>query len=273
MSAPLEDLYGFLSGAFRSTTPIVDDPALGPACAERVTGNDRLTPAEQVDIYRRQFWLRHYDCLLEDYPGLFAILGEDPFYAFVDAYLTAYPPRAPSLRDLGEDIVVFAERYDGFPGDLRWAALDMVRYENAFVPIFDGEGAPPLDPAKLQALPPEAWETARILFTPLMALLRVEAPVHRIRLAVKTGEPPALPPKRDPQNLVLFRRDLRIQFEELDPLAFDLLSALTRGEPLVPACERLASAAGPEKAAELSSAVGAWFQAWASWGLIVDVAL
>jgi len=270
---PLEDLYGFLSGAFRRTTPIADDPSLAPDCAARVTGNDRLTPSEQVDIYRRQFWLRHYDCLLEDYPGLFAILGDDAFDNFVTAYLTAYPPRQPSLRDLGEDIVAFAERYDGFPEALRFAALDMIRYENAFVPIFDGPDAPPLDPAKLQSLPPEAWETAKIILHPLTARMRVEAPVHKIRLALKASQTPELPPKREPACLVLYRADLRIQFEELEPLAYELLEALAGGEPLIPACERIAAAAGPERAEELNASVGAWFQRWASLGLIVDVAL
>jgi hypothetical protein len=66
-----------------------------------VTGNDRLSPAEQVDIYRRQFWLRHEDCLAEDFPALRAILGEPLWEAFVRDYLTEIPPTAPNLRDLG----------------------------------------------------------------------------------------------------------------------------------------------------------------------------
>lgn len=273
MTAQLEDLQGFLSSAFRRERPIPGDASLLPDCAARVTGNDRLTPAEQMDIYRQQFWLRHHDSLREDYPGLEAVLGESAFEGFCAAYLTAFPPRTPSLRDLGDDIIAFAERYEGFPEGLRATALDMVRYENAFVPIFDGAEPPRLDAARLQALPPEAWETARIVLTPLMARMRVGSPVHRIWQAVKAGEAPELPPRLEPACLVLFRKDLRVQFEELDPLAYDLLEALAGGEALVPACERLAAAAGPERAAELSEQVGGWFQRWASLGWIVDIQL
>lgn len=273
MPEQLDALMSFLSGAFRRASPVVEDQAILPGCAARVTGNDRLTPAEQVDIYRRQFWLRHIESLREDYPGLLALLGDDAFENFATAYLTAHPPRTPSLRELGEDIVAFAEGYAAFPEAIRAAALSMVRYENAFVAIFDGPEPAPLDLAKVQGLPPEAWETARIVLHPLMARLRVDAPVHEIRAAVKAGEAPELPPRNEPACVVLFRKDLRIFFEVLDPLAFELLEALARGEALVPACDRIAAQAGPDRAEELGAQVGTWFQQWTALGWIIDIAV
>lgn len=273
MPAQLDDLMGFLGGAFRRRTPIVDDPALLPDCASRVTGNDRLTPAEQVDIYRRQYWLRHVDSLREDYPGLEALLGDDAFDDFCTDYLEAHPPKTPSLRELGDDMVGFAERYERFPAELREAAVEMVRHEYAYICIFDGAEPPPLDASKIQGMPPEAWETARIVLHPLLARMRVEWPVQRIRFAVKMKQTPELPPQRAPACLVLYRKNLRMYFEELDPVAFDLLEALARGEALVPACDRIAAAAGPERAAELGGQVGAWFQEWTSLGWIVDIEL
>src|SRR5689334_17295103 len=101
MPAPLEELQGFLEQAFRRHEPIVSDESAAAACGAHVRGNDRLTPAEQTDIYRRQFWLRHIESLQEDYIGLAHVLGEDGFDAFCHAYLDAHPPRTPSLRDLG----------------------------------------------------------------------------------------------------------------------------------------------------------------------------
>src|SRR4051794_23791320 len=103
---------GFLSETFRRDDPVAGDPAIAERSRVHVAGNDRVTPAEQVDIYRHQFWLRHRDSLLEDYPGLAYVLGEEGFEAFCRAYLRAHPPRTPSLRDLGADIVTFAERWE-----------------------------------------------------------------------------------------------------------------------------------------------------------------
>ena len=272
MPEPLRELMSFLVGALRREAPIAGDASIEPACAARVAGNERLSPAEQADLYRRQYWLRHLDSLRDDYPGVLAILGAEAFEAFCRAYLTAHPPRTPSLRDLGADVVAFADRFEAIPDDRRAAALEMIRYETSFVDLFDGPEPPPLDARALAEMAPEAWETARIKLHPLLALHRVEHPVHRMRIAAKSGEEVAVEPAPSPLHLVLYRgRDLRVMFEELEPLAFDLLGALAAGEALVPACGRIAERAGEAEGAELQAKVGAWFQRWAAEGWIVGV--
>jgi hypothetical protein len=272
MPEPLSDLMTFLAGAFRRENPLPGDASIDTACAARVAGNARLSPAEQADIYRRQFWLRHVDSLREDYPGLMRILGDDAFEAFCTAYLTACPPRSPSMRDLGADIVAFAERYEAFPEAVRTAALEMVRYECSFVDLFDGAEPPPLDARVLQELPPEAWETARIKIHPLLVRHRFTHPVHRIRLKAKAGADVAIEPAPAPIHLAVFRgKDLTIMFDELEPLAFELLGALAEGEALVPACGRIAEGASEAEGEQLQAKVGAWFQRWAAAGWIVGV--
>jgi hypothetical protein len=268
----LEQLMAFLGETFRRPDPVSGCSALEQRCAERVTGNSRLTPAEQVDIYRRQFWLRHLDALAEDYPGTKYLLGEDAFEAFCRAYLASHPPNSPSLRDLGNCVIGFAERYPHFPEATRAAAVEMIRYENAFVDLFDGADVLPLDPQKLATLPPDAWEHARIVLHPLLVRLRVTYPVHRIRLEARgAGQPIPAPLAPAPENLVLYRRDDIIHFEELDPTAFDLLDALARGEPLVSACDRIAKALDPAAAEALGAQVGPWFQQWTALRWIVDI--
>lgn len=272
MRGPLSDLQGFLADTLRREAPVVESPELAGACAAHVTGNERLSPAEQVDIYRRQFWLRHIDSLREDYPGLEYVLGDEGFEAFTRGYLAAHPPRAASLRDLGADIIGFAEGYGAFPEGRRDAALEMVRYENSFVELFDGAEPPRLDPRVIEGLAPDAWETARIVLHPLLVRMRVEYPVHRIRLAARSGESPAIERAAGAIYLGIYRgKDLRILFDELEPLAYELLGALAGGEPLVPACDRIAAAAGEEAAGELQAKVGTWFQKWAAAGWIVGV--
>lgn len=276
MPAPrdLDRLQAFLGDAFRRPAPLPETPELLAGCVEHVAGNSKLSPAQQADIYRRQFWLRHLDSLIEDYPGLQYVLGEAAFEDFSRAYLLACPPRKPSLRDLGIDILAFAERYPGFPEALRPAALEMVRYENAFVDLFDGAEPPPLDPHKLAALPEDAWERARIVLHPLLRLFDFVYPVHRLRFDAGRAEGPlAAPPAAAPVKLALFRAGEIIRFEELGDTAFALLSALGRGEPLVPACDRLAEALPADQAEGLAAQVGPWFQEWTTHRWIVDLRL
>jgi hypothetical protein len=282
----LAELQTFLSSALRREQPIADDAALAIAVRAHVAGNDRLSPAEQADLYREQFWARHFESLTEDYIGLRALLGREAFEAFLTAYLTACPPRHPSLRDLGDRIVDFTNEYDGFAPELRAVAREMVRYENALVEVFDAAEPPALDAAKLGALDEEAWDRARIVLNPMLVRLSLGHPVHTYRIAAKAAldaresdcascEPQAdtapPPPEARPVHLALFRPDLVVSYEELTPEAFLLLEALAAGDPLTRACEKVAEPLDEEQAADLMSKVGPWFQQWTGWRWIVDI--
>jgi len=270
----LQGTMTLLDEAFRRPEPIPADPTFASRCAEVVSGNARLSPAAQADIYRRQFWLRHIGSLRDDYPALAHLLGEAAFETFCRAYLVAHPPHERLLRDLGAHILDFAQRYP-FPEAARAAALELLRYEHAFIDLFDDADPPVLDPARLSQLPEDAWERARIVQNPLLCLMRFVYPVHRFRRAVRAGEasPRELAPSERATPLALFRKGDTIHYEELDPLAFTLLEALAQGEPLVPACERVAEPLSPEARTALEEQVGTWFQQWTAWGWIVDIAL
>ncbi|MEP7121268.1 MAG: DNA-binding domain-containing protein [Byssovorax sp.] len=269
---PLDAVMAFLEPAFRRVDALEGDATIAGECAAHVTGNSRLTPAEQVDIYRRQYWLRHVDALADDYPGVAYLLGEEGFDAFLRAYLLAHPPRHKSLRDLGADVVAFSQGH-AFPAALRAVTLEMIAYEHAFIDLFDGAEPPPLDPQKLTSMPEDAWERARIVIHPLLVRRQVRFAVHRLRLQAKSSDvaPLAAPPSEAPANLVLFRDDNQIRFEELDGTAFALLDALARGEALGPACEEVAATLDAEAADQLGAQVGPWFQQWTARRWIVDV--
>lgn len=272
MPAPLDPVMAFLGPAFREVEALAGNAQMAAACAEHVTGNSRLTPAEQVDIYRRQYWLRHIDALAEDYPGVRYLLGEAGFDAFLRAYLLAHPPRHKSLRDLGCDIVSFGSSY-AFPEAIAAVTREMLAYEHAFIDLFDGKEPPPLDPQKLTAMPEEAWESARLVIHPLLVRRHLRYGVHRIRLDAKAEGADTLdaPPAEAPANIVLYRDDHRIRFEELDAPAFALLDALARGEALGPACEQIAAGLDAEAGERFGAQVGQWFQEWTARRWIVDV--
>lgn len=269
----LVELQRLLTHAFRQATPVADDAEQAALFAKHVAGNDRLTPAEQVDIYRRQFWLRHEEVLEEDYPGLAAMLGAGPFGDLALAFLAAHPPRDPNLRDLGAGVPAFVESYAGIPDALRPAALDMARYELAFVDVFDALDPPPLDPSELLALTPDAWERARLVLSPWVHRLRFDYPVHRMRLAARELAPGTTLdiPEPRPVHLALFRKNLVVHFEELEPDAYVLLDALARGETLLAACEQMARGKPDAEAQLLVGKIGEWFRFWAQNGFIAEV--
>src|SRR5262245_10531800 len=100
-----------------------------------IGGNDRLSPVEQLEIYREQFWLRHTSSLVEDFPGLSGILGQASWEQLVEAYLAAVTPESYTLRDLGQRLPEFVARASFL--EHRELCTDMARLEWAYVEAFD----------------------------------------------------------------------------------------------------------------------------------------
>jgi hypothetical protein len=251
------------------------DASVRCEAADRLTGNARLEPVEQLEIYREQFWLRHTASLVEDFPGVGGILGQEQWERLVEGYLQAYTPSSWTLRELGHRFPDYVAR---FP-DLAHHSLcsDMARLEWSFIELFDAADCPPLDLQKLATLPGDVLETGQIILSPALRLLEVSYPVADLRMQLlesrRNGHEGSGVDIPDPlaQQLVLYRAsDRRLYHRPVSPEAFALLSALNQRLSLVGACER-ALAAWPEHAERLQQNVGGWFQAWAKRGWIVDV--
>ena len=244
---------------------------------EHIAGNARVSPVEQLETYREQYWWRHTGSLVEDFQGVSGILGQNDWERFVVEYLTHHPPTTFSLRELGENLPDFALTREWLPhGEL---VGDMARLEWAHVEVFDASEAPPLAPEKLRAVPESAWESVRLVPNPALRLLRVAYPVLELRRKLVapesttgSGDEPIPLPDAETQHLAVCRNKLAIEHHLLDPRAFALLSKLCRSIPLGVACEsaRAEFSLSPEAlAAELES----WFATWTARGYFVDLIL
>lgn len=269
----LAELQAHLVALFRRDAPIDGDPAVAPLARAIAAGNERVRPEEQLDIYRRQVWMRHRDSLTEDLPGLAYVLGDDAFEELLRAYLAAVPPHDPSLRELPFDLPAFAATHAGFPPGRAALARAMIDYELALVDVFDGAEPAPLGADRVAAVPPAAWETARIVLSPVVRRLALDFPVHTIRRAVRAGESPPLPAAPARVHVLVFRKDGIVCFEEIDPDASTLLDLLGRGLALVPACAALVDGRPEGEVARVSAAIGGWFKRFAELGVFADVVL
>jgi hypothetical protein len=269
-----EALQRWIVEQLQSRTALPRSEAISAEALGRLTGNRRLSPVEQLEIYREQFWLRHTASLVEDFPGVGGILGQAEWEKLVESYLVTESPRAWTLRELGRRFPAHVQGQTQLPHHA--LSCDMARLEWCFIELFDAAEQPPLDVAKLGALEPGTLETGQIVLSPALALLEVGYPVADLRLrliaarAAHAAHPVAIP---DPehQKLVLYRgADLRLYHRPVGPEAFALLDALRRGDSLVSACEHALEQA-PAHAERLQRNVGTWFQQWAKRGWIVDV--
>ncbi len=267
----LDRIQRILGDAFRQFTPIGERVEIADDVKSIVRGNDRLTPLQQAEIYREQFWLRHRDALYEDYPGMVYILGEDPFETFVRSYLLACPPDSWTLRDLGNRIATHAAEYDGFPADRADLVRDMATFELAFIDIWDGAGRDPIALTAVEAIPPEKWISARMTFHPLLTLLALSHPVHTLRTEIRgDGYPVVADVPKEPTFIALWRgEDERVHYRGIDAAQDALVRSLRDGDTLGAACEHAATRT--DEPETLGANLGGWFRGWAKRGWIVVV--
>lgn len=258
----------------QSRRALPHNEAISAEARRLLTGNDRLSPVEQLEIYREQFWLRHTASLVEDFPGVGGILGQAQWQALVESYLAAGSPRGWTLRELGRGFPAHVEQAPDVPH--RALVCDMARLEWCFIELFDAPERAPLDLQKLASLPPDTLETGQIVLNPALALLEVGYPVADLRrtLLEARSRPDSAPvpiPEPRGEQLVLYRgADRRLYHRPVGPEAYALLEGLARGLTLVDACQHALDRA-PAHAERLQRHVGTWFQQWAKRGWIVDV--
>jgi hypothetical protein len=244
---------------------VLDDPKSFRVAQTLATGNARMTPAEQLDVYREQFSLRHVGSLREDFPTVEHLLGAKKFEAMCSDYLRAMPPASFALRDASDRMGTFLENTAPYRDDALLA--DCANVEWAFIEAFDAADVPPLDVSTLAAIDEDAWDRAKILFHPSVRFLNLKYPAHTFRTAVRANEKPVRP-HASPLCVVTFRGAGSLRYLEIPPAAFALLNALARGAALGEAGEEAAKID-----ADVGEKIGDWFQTWTANGWISKIVI
>ncbi len=274
--ASLTELQEWMVRVLRHPRALHKSEAMRSAAAAHFSGNDRLLPAEQVDIYRQQFWLRHTSTLVEDFPGLTGLLGQRRWEPIVEGYLSTKSHDCLALRSLGKDLSDHIESLDESlienEGLSRVLLVEMARLEWAYIRAFDLRDEPPLSPARLAEIPVEAWQHARFEVSDTVSLFRFQYPVADLRRTIRKapGEISTAKVEVDPNYLVVYRRNRTLWDKRLSRSAFLLLEQLSRGIALVPACEAVVTE-DPEAERVLENQLTEWFTLWGRLGWIIDV--
>lgn len=263
----LIELQTMFADALVHPASIAKHPSWSQRGDAELTGSARLSPIEQLDVYREQFWIRHVNCLAEDFPVLRALVGEERFEAIVADYLKAFPPTKFRLRDLGMHLAeLLATKDDALVAEL-------ARLEWAFIDAFDAPDAPPLDPNVIASIAEDQWPLARLRLHPSLQRMRLVYSAHKMRELYRENEalrPIARPaPTPAPSSVVVYRHKFLLYTEEMDALAYDMLELLARGEPLGAAGDALAQSTN--RGPEIETRIGEWFTRWSALGWLASI--
>jgi hypothetical protein len=258
-----------------------DGQSMRAYAARFIKPNDRLTSFERLEIYNRQYWFRLLSSMVEDFPGLRAVLGSARFEAMSKAYITDCPSRSFTLRNLGSRLEFWLHQHPNWAGKKQALALDIVKLEWAEIEAFDGKAEPPLRAEDLQT---GAGPNLRLRLQPYIQLLSLRYPVDDLLLDVKKTEEDtdfasnAFHERRKRKRvqavaklkpaaiaLAVHRIDNSVYFRRLEHEEFELLDALKQGKTLQKAAEQ-AFRNTSISADELPGLVQQWFHNWAALG-------
>jgi hypothetical protein len=225
-----------------------------------------LDPAERVGIYHDMYVLRMEEALESDYPGLSHFLGPKRWRKLVRGYLEAHPSRSYTLNVLGRELpgFVFTAPRISHAGFCR----DLARLEWAITEAFDAPETPILGEAALAAVPPDAWEGARLLPTEAFRLLALDYNAGSYLDSLRGDEHDHPLPRRRPSWVAVCRRDFAVYRLPLTRPSFRLLSALAEGRPVGEAVEECLRRSRPRPTGDR---IFAWFREWAQSGVFQAV--
>jgi hypothetical protein len=279
-SNELGAIQRFVVDTITREAPLATDETHARACSDVTTGNARLSPADQLDIYREQFWLRHTGALEEDFTAIARLIGKDAFFELCAKYIKTHPPTSFTLRDLGDRFADFVMKTAPYKDDA--LLCDVARVEWAFVEAFDAPDSPPLDPHKIAATPEDAWPGAVVVIHPALRLLALTHPAQELRIRARQpresddacDDCDALLERVEPADtyLVVFRAPDVLKYIDIEREAFVLLQKLAAAVPLGRACEEAIAETGADPAT-FEQKVGAWFQSWTQWGWVTDLVI
>jgi hypothetical protein len=235
---------------------------------EVVLPSKTLTALERLDVYRDMYLLRMEEALAIDYPSLKHFLGEDGFVHLVARYVEVYPSRSYTLNRLGDHLPEFVASLDDLPR--KDFCTDLARLEYALTCVFDSAETPSLMAAQVQAVPPEAWETARLKPIEAFRLLEFSYPVSRYVGAVDEENPfPRLARKKT--WVVAYRYQYSCHRMDLTQPAYELLSALAGGQTVGDAIVSVLTRKW--RPAVKQEQLFEWFRDWMSEGFFQAVQL
>ncbi|MGC1343444.1 MAG: DNA-binding domain-containing protein [Candidatus Binataceae bacterium] len=232
-----------------------------------IGGDPRMTTVERLDIYANMYFFRLLEVLKEDFSAVAAVLGEDNFRNLVTGYLTEYPPTEASVFWAGRYLADFLRTHPlrrEYPYLAELAAL-----ERAIVEVFCARDIEPRDAGAMRAIAPARWPSVRMRAIAALQVVETQwrvAAVLRTLVAGREFKAPA----RGPSTILVWRRDAKVFFRELEPSEARAIARLRRGATFGAIC---ASFVGKSSTRDPVAAINAMLARWLRDGIVAHAGL
>jgi putative DNA-binding protein len=223
-----------------------------------VRGDQRLSAIERVNIYANAYFYRLLDCLYEEFPATFAVLGSESFAAIVRDYLLTWPPTEPSIFYASRYLESFIRNH---PLAKRWPFIsELARLERAILDVFHAADVPTLSDEAMRSIPSQQWPAIKLETHPAVAILRNEWRVTDVLSAVESGREWSQPAYQKTTVLV-WRQHAQVNYRELEDVETGALTLLSEGASFAATCEAVAGfATGSDQVPLIGRLLARWLE-------------
>jgi hypothetical protein len=234
-----------------------------------------LTPADRLEIYNKQYWFRILDSMLEDFPGVHALLGAEKFDALIYAYVSVHPSTTHTLRDLGAKLPEFVLQHPEIAGKDSKMCHQMCLFEWAAIEAFDRKRYPTIPANAVASGNPDALV---LVLQPFISLFEtdyalddfaIDLDKHSAQHGISTAQAgrdqkkkKTKRPKKEHAYLVIHRQKNGVYYKRVDQEQFKLLQLIKSGATLGHACASLASELSPENLSTFPARLRKNFAEW-----------
>jgi hypothetical protein len=247
--------------------------------------HSHLSQTEALSIYNNAYHQRLVEVSSALFPVLFNTLGRDLYTQLWIGYMSKYPPRNGPIHRVGESLCDYLREHEQFRA--LPAVADIVRLETLLIELFDLEDEDTYTLKQLQELPAEDWPQMRWPAKKDWALLHSRFDLEKYwrqmhefmesggvpgetTFGIELVNPPVGaglardtathdeanrgrgPLPRELANLLVYRKQHRMQFQAIGPELALFLTAAQEGKNFAEICNRLALAFPAQETAALS---------------------
>lgn len=218
------------------------DPQLAcPSGLKTWNGSD---PEVRFAVYRNNVVVSLIDALVDTFPVLQELVGEEFFRAMAGVFVRAHPPRSRLMAYYGDSFADFVASFT--PAASLPYLADVARLEMAWVQAYHAADVPPLEPEALAAALADTRQllSLRLGLHPSVQVIESAFAIfslwaaHQGALSISAVDPALA------QTVLIFRKGLDVEALELAAGAGQFVKALQQGEVLLAAAQGASGADG-----------------------------
>ena len=222
-----------------------------------IEGTEKLNSQQRLFIYAEAYQLQLIEALMDTYPAVHTLLGDEDFEALGREYLQHHPSQHFSLRYFGDKLVFFLQQHKPW-SDSEFLA-EMANFEWQLRHAFDATDATPLSRDELLEIEAHRWPDLQFSLHHSFSMINFNWNTPVLWKAIIQDAPPRPPEPLDAtQQWIIWRPQLETQFRSIDTLEALLLKQLQQQISFSELCDFISLETGSNEEQIAINHLGRW---------------